>query len=82
MADNFTQDQIQGVWGRFAPVLDDAVSGGSFSQDNVQGILGVFEPVLDEVAGAVAGRVMGALAGHGGLAGPGGLAGKRGGIAA
>ena len=30
---------------------------------------------------APVGRIMGALAGHGGLAGPGGIAGKRGGIA-
>jgi len=52
MADNFTQDQVQGVLGKFKPVLDDAVPGGDFSQDNVQGILGVFKPVLDEAAGA------------------------------
>lgn len=53
MADSFTQNQVQGVLGKFKPVLDSAVPGGAFSQDNVQGILGRFEPVLDEAAGVV-----------------------------
>ena len=54
MADNFTPDQIQGVLGKFVPVLDEAVSGGDFSADNVQGVLGKFKVVLDEAAGAAA----------------------------
>jgi len=53
MADNFTADQIQGVFGEFKPVLDDAVAGGDFSADNVQGVFGEFKPVLDEAAGVV-----------------------------
>ena len=53
MADNFTGDQVQGVFGKFVPVLDDAISGGDFSGDNVQGVFGKFVPVLDEAAGAV-----------------------------
>ena len=48
MADNFTQNQVQGVFGKFVPALDEA--GGSFSDDNVQGVFGKFEPVLDEAA--------------------------------
>lgn len=52
MTDNFTADQVQGVFGEFTAVLDEAVSGGEFSQDNVQGIFGEFKPVLDEAAGA------------------------------
>ena len=50
MADNFTGDQVQGVFGKFVPVLDQA--GGDPSANNVQGVLGRFKPVLDEVAGA------------------------------
>jgi len=51
MADNFTDDQVQGVFGEFKPVLDPAISGGSFSADNVQGVFGEFKPVLDPAAG-------------------------------
>ena len=55
MADNFTVNQVQGVFGKFVPVLDEAVSGGDFSADNVQGVFGEFVPVLDEAAGPVPG---------------------------
>lgn len=54
MADGFTADQIQGVFGQFKPVLDDAVAGGNFSSNNVQGVLGLFKPALDEAAGVAA----------------------------
>ena len=57
MADNFTGNQVQGVFGKFVPVLDEAVSGGEFSAGNVQGVLGKFVPVLDEAAGAIVGFV-------------------------
>ena len=50
MADNFSQNHVQGVFGEFVPVLDESVT---FSQDNVQGVFGQFMPVLDEAAGAV-----------------------------
>lgn len=53
MADNFTQNQVQGVFGKFKPILDDAITGGDFSGDNVQGVFGEFKPVLDEAAGVV-----------------------------
>ncbi len=53
MASNFTQDNVQGVWGKFKPVLDDAIAGGNFSQNQVQGVWGEFVPVLDEAAGVV-----------------------------
>lgn len=51
MADNFSQDQVQGVFGEFKPVIDTAVTP---SVDNVQGVFGEFVPVLDEAAGVVA----------------------------
>ena len=51
MADNFSANHIQGVFGVFKPVIDDAVDQ---SADNWQGIFGLFKPVLDEAAGAVA----------------------------
>lgn len=51
MADNFSDNHVQGIFGEFVPVLDESVS---FSQDNVQGVFGQFVPVLDEAAGAAA----------------------------
>ena len=48
MADNFTGNQVQGVFGKFVPVLDEAL--GDITDDNVQGVLGKFEVVLDEAA--------------------------------
>ena len=53
-ADNFTAKQVQGVFGQFVPVLDNAVGGDGISQNNVQGVFGQFVPVLDEVAGTAA----------------------------
>ena len=49
MADNFTANHVQGVFGQFKPVLDFAINDPTVN--NVQGVLGQFEPVLDE-AGA------------------------------
>ena len=46
----FTQNQVQGVFGEFKGVLDDAVVGGNFSQNNVQGIFGEFDAALDDAA--------------------------------
>ncbi len=51
MADNFTRNQVQGIFGEFVAVLDEMIEGGEFSADNVQGIFGEFIPVLDEAAG-------------------------------
>ena len=51
MADNFSANHIQGVFGVFKPVIDDAVDQ---SADNWQGIFGLFKPVLDEAAGSAA----------------------------
>jgi len=48
MADNFTANQCQGVFGEFKPVYDIATTA---SENNVQGIFGEFKPVLDEAAG-------------------------------
>jgi len=54
MADSFTADQVQGVWGEFTAVLDYATV--TVTADNVQGVWGEFAPVLDEAAsGAAAG---------------------------
>lgn len=50
MADSFTSDQVQGVFGRFTGVIDETVT---FSDDIVQGIFGEFKPVFDEAAGVV-----------------------------
>ena len=50
MADNFSQNHVQGVFGEFKPVLDESVA---FSQNNVQGVFGKFKPALDEAAGVV-----------------------------
>ena len=62
----FTQNQVQGVFGEFKGVLDDAVVGGNFSQNNVQGIFGVFNAVLDDAAAVAAGiKSMRQLIGHG-----------------
>ena len=49
MADNFSTNHLQGVFGKFVPVVDETVD---FSADNFQGVLGQFAPVLDEAAGA------------------------------
>lgn len=51
MADNFSANHIQGIFGVFKPVTDDTVDQ---SVDNYQGVFGRFVPVLDEAAGAVA----------------------------
>jgi hypothetical protein len=51
VADNFSANQVQGIFGEFKPVLDEAVT---FSANQVQGIFGEFKPVLDEAAGDVA----------------------------
>lgn len=48
MADQFTVNQVQGVFGEFKPVLDDAVI---YSVNNIQGVFGEFVLVLDEAAG-------------------------------
>ena len=55
MADNFTQDQVQGVFGKFVPVLD--VATVVLTADNVQGVFGKFVPVLDEAAAPAPGAV-------------------------
>ncbi len=51
MADNFSANHIQGVFGKFKPAVNETVA---FSADNFQGVFGQFKPVLDEAAGAVA----------------------------
>lgn len=51
MADNFSQEQVQSIFGEFKPVIDTAVTP---SQENVQSIFGEFIPVLDEAAGVAA----------------------------
>jgi hypothetical protein len=52
MADNFSQEQVQSVFGGFVPVMDETVD---FSQDNVQSVFGEYVFVLDEAAGAAGG---------------------------
>ena len=80
MADSFTANQVQGVFGEWKPILDEV--DVDFSDDNVQGISGEWKPVLDEAAAAVvAGRIMSSLVGAGGLANRGGIAGQGGGLA-
>ncbi len=73
-----SQDQPQGVFGKFKPVLEPTLT---FTGDEVQGVFGKFEPVFDPASTAVTGRVMSSLAGTGGLAGKGGIAGIGGGLA-
>lgn len=51
MADNFSANHFQGVFGKFVPAIDETVD---FSNDNFQGIFGIFKLILDEAAGAVA----------------------------
>ena len=51
MADNFSANHTQGIFGKFRPVADESVDD---SANNFQGIFGEFKPVLDEAAGAVA----------------------------
>ncbi len=51
MADSFTGNQVQGVFGKFVPVIDEALP---LTDDNIQGIFGEFGPVLDEAAAVVA----------------------------
>ena len=53
MADSFTANQIQGVFGKFAPVLDFATV--VVTANNSQGVFGSFEAVLDEAAAAAGG---------------------------
>lgn len=50
MADAFTSNQVQGVFGQFKPVLD--YTTVTVTANNVQGVFGQFEPVLDEAAAA------------------------------
>lgn len=52
MADSFTQNQVQGIFGEFTAVLDEV--DVDFSDNNVQGIFGKFDAVLDEAAAAAA----------------------------
>jgi len=50
LADSFSDDHSQSLFGEFSPVLDETVQ---FSQDNVQGVFGEFVAVYDDAAGAV-----------------------------
>ena len=50
MADNFTQDNFQGVFGEFTFVIDETLP---LTDDNVQGVFGEFVPVADEAASGV-----------------------------
>ncbi len=50
MADEFTANQVQGVFGEFKAVLDFATV--TVTAENVQGVFGEFKPVLDEAATA------------------------------
>ena len=47
MADTFTQDNFQGVFGEFKFVIDETLP---LTDDNVQGVFGEFVPVRDEAA--------------------------------
>ena len=51
MADNFTVNQVQSVFGEFVAVHDISITA---SDDNVQSIFGEFSMVLDEAAGVAA----------------------------
>lgn len=51
MADNFSQNQVQGIDGEFVAVWDSS-DDMVFSQDNVQGVDGDFLPMLDPAAEA------------------------------
>jgi len=51
LADSFSDDHSQSLFGEFSPVLDETVT---FSQDNVQGVFGEFVAVYDDAAGVVA----------------------------
>ncbi len=73
-----SQDQPQGVFGKFKPVLEPTLT---FTGDEIQGVFGKFEPVFDPASTAVTGRIMSSLVAGGGLAGPGGIAGQHGGLA-
>ena len=80
MADEFTTNQVQGVFGEFKAVLDFATV--TVTANNVQGVFGEFKSVLDEAAEAtLGGRIMSSLVASGGLSGTGGVAGKGGGLA-
>ena len=50
MADEFTSNQVQGVFGQFKAVLDFATV--TVTENNVQGVFGEFKAVLDEAATA------------------------------
>ena len=52
MADSFTANHVQGVFGEFKPVLDYATNDPT--ADNVQGVFGLFMAVLDAAGAAVA----------------------------
>jgi len=49
MADNFTGDNFQGVFGEFQFVVDETLP---LTDDNIQGVFGEFGPVADEAASA------------------------------
>ena len=49
MADNFTAEQVHGVWGETTALFDIATTP---SADNAQAVWGEFTIVLDEAAGA------------------------------
>ncbi len=52
MADSFTANHVQGIFGEFKPVFDYATNDPT--SDNTQGIFGLFSAVLDEAGAAVA----------------------------
>ncbi len=56
MADSFTSQQVQGIFGEFRPVLDYATV--TVTANNVQGVFGEFKPVLDEAAAAAAAETL------------------------
>ena len=71
MADSFTANQVQGVFGEWKPLLDEV--DVDFSDDNVQGLLGEWKSLLDEAAAAAVGaaptsNILGPL--YGPLGGP------------
>jgi len=55
MADNFSVNKTQGVYGEFKPVIDESVAD---TVNSFQGVFGEFKPVLDEAAGVVAGSAL------------------------
>ena len=51
----FTANHVQGVFGEFKPVIDEA--GGTLTADQIQGIFGEFKAVLDNAQTAVVAAV-------------------------